>query len=281
MTIRYLIIFISFTVMLTAQEKADTTKPDWKPSGTVGMNVSQIAFSDWSQGGENSLSWSLLGNFGLSYEKTDWKLANQLKLAYGMTKLGDADLRSTDNELFLESVLSYNLGWAINPYFSNTIRTIIVKGYDYKKTPEVQIAAFFDPGYITQSLGFNYVRGKAFNTRLGVAIQETFTNSFRQYSDDPETAGEIESFKFETGIESSTESEFNIEENVLYQGKLRLFTRFNQLDVWDVRWDNVITAKISKYFNVNLNVLIIYEKQQSLRTQIKEALQLGITYTIF
>ena len=67
---------------------------------------------------------------------------------------------------------------------------------------------------------------------------------------------------------------------MLLNTKLRLFTRFNMLDVWDVRWDNTITAKVNDFVNVNLNVLIIYEKSQSLRTQIKEALQLGFTYTI-
>ena len=72
-----------------------------------------------------------------------------------------------------------------------------------------------------------------------------------------------------------------MEENVLFGTKLRLFSRFNELDVWDVRWDNLITAQISKYFNVNFNVLLIYEKIQSPKTQIKEALQLGITYSLF
>lgn len=52
------------------------------------------------------------------------------------------------------------------------------------------------------------------------------------------------------------------------------------MDVWDVRWENTITAQINKYFNTNLNVLLIYEKSQSLKTQIKEALQFSVTYTI-
>jgi hypothetical protein len=180
----------------------------------------------------------------------------------------------------LESILIHSFGWAVDPYISNTIRTVISKGFDYKVVPAVQTSQFFDPGYITQSIGFMYNNIPNITTRLGIGFQETITNKFTGYADDPETV-EIEKFRFDTGIESVTEAIYNIEENVLLGSKLRLFTRFNSLDVWDVRWDNLITAQISKYFNVNFNVLLIYEKQQSPKTQLKEALQFGITYTLF
>ncbi len=265
-----------------AQENEEAKKTSsWAPIGIVGLNVSQVAFQDWSQGGDNSIAWSLIGNFGLEYKSNEWSFNNKLKTAFGMNKLGDAEFRTTDNEFYLESVLIRTLGWFADPYFSNIVRTIIANGYDYKTTPETQIAGFFDPGYISQSLGFAYSVEKLFKFRLGLGFQETFTNRFRQYTDDPKTTDKKEAFKFDTGIESVSELELPIDENLLYQSKVRLFSRFNSLDVWDLRWDNLITAKINKYLNVNLNVLIIYEKKQSLRTQIKESLQLGITYNLF
>ncbi len=274
-----LLIFMSFT--LFAQDKKDTIKVGWEQSAVIGLNISQVAFSDWSQGGDNSLAFSLFGLYGANYYAMPWKLENNLKLAYGRTKLGDQSFRTNDNELYLESVLTYDVDdWKINPYFSNTVRTVLSKGYDYSVDPAVQTSNFFDPGYITQSLGFSYDQLKGFKTRLGLAIQETFTKDFTQYTDDPDTKDKIEKFKFETGLESVTEGNVEFAKNMLLNTKLRLFTRFNMMDVWDVRWDNTITAKVNDFVNVNLNVLIIYEKSQSLRTQIKEALQLGFTYTL-
>ena len=265
----------------TTHAQTDTVKSAWLLVGSVGLNVSQIAFQDWVQGGENSIAWSSIGSFGLKYEKTTWTFLNALKIAYGMNKQGQTDFRSTDNEIYFETILSHKIGWAVDPYISNTIRTVIAEGFDYKVVPEVQTSAFFDPGYITQSIGFTYNTEKRFTTRLGVATQEVFTNKMRQYTDDPETVNKTEAFKFETGIESVSESEFSIDDNVLYTGKLRLFSRFRHIDVWDVRWDNIITAKVSKYFNVNLMFQVVYEQKQSLRTQIKEALQLGVSFSIF
>jgi hypothetical protein len=52
------------------------------------------------------------------------------------------------------------------------------------------------------------------------------------------------------------------------------------MDVWDVRWDNSFVAKINDYVNVNFSFLLIYQKDQSPKTQVKEALQLGLTYTL-
>jgi hypothetical protein len=286
MKAKFTVIFVLaiFLQAASAQNK-DTVKDsvivnEWTPALILGINISQIALSNWTQGGDNSVSWTFITNAGLNYPGTNWSMRNNLKLAYGRTKLGSDDFRTNDNELYLESVVSKNVGWAIDPYFSNTVRTAIASGYSYDSVPAVKIANFFDPGYITQSLGFTYEHLKSFNTRLGVAVQEVITNKYTQYSDDKETT-EIEKFKLETGVECVTNAEYTVAENLLAKSLLRLFSRFESFDVWDVRWDNVITAKINKFLNVNFTVLLIYEKQQTVKTQVKEALQLGFTYSLF
>ncbi|MDY0083191.1 MAG: hypothetical protein RBR74_08430, partial [Ignavibacteriaceae bacterium] len=69
--------------------------------------------------------------------------------------------------------------------------------------------------------------------------------------------------------------------NMTYSSFLRLFTRFKALDVWDVRWDNIITAKVNDYINVNLAVTVLHEISQTRKTQLREALQLGFSYSLF
>ena len=280
---KYLTILLFFTfISINSFAQIDTTlHPGWNPSGVAGLNLSQIAFSNWTQGGDNSIAWTFFSNFGFHYLAKPWQLKNDLKLAYGRTKLGNADYRTNDNELYLVSVLSYSIGWVVDPYFSNSVRTSVAPGYDYTKTPAEEIAAFFDPGYLIQSLGFSYDKNKNFNTRLGLALQEIITNKFTQYSDDPDTKNKIEKFKLETGLESLTGTKYALQDNLLLSSQLTLFTRFKALDVWDVRWDNTITAVVNNYINVNLNALLIYQKSQSPKTQFKEALQIGLKYTLF
>ncbi|MCB9250402.1 MAG: DUF3078 domain-containing protein [Ignavibacteriales bacterium] len=72
----------------------------------AGLNLSQIALDNWSQGGEDALAFTLYGNFGLDYFDNPWSFTNKLKLAFGRTKLGSQDYRTTDNEIFLEDLFN-------------------------------------------------------------------------------------------------------------------------------------------------------------------------------
>lgn len=281
MKVKFSILFaLLFLISQTNFAQEDSVKLyTWTPLAVVGLNVSQVALSNWTQGGDNSVAISFLGTGGLKYYTESWKFKNDLKLAYGRTKLGSEDFRTTDNELYLESVLSHNIGWDIDPYVGNIVRTAISTGYKYDTDTTYAIAGFFDPGYLTQSIGFTYNKLNNFTTRLGFAVQETFTNKYFQYADDPSTP-KIEKTKVETGLESVTTAEFNLQDNLVYKSNLRLFTRFESMDVWDVRWDNSFVVKINDYLNVNFAFLLIYQKDQSPKTQVKEALQLGFTYTL-
>ncbi len=277
-----LIVFMFISVNVFSQPHDSTLVEGWNPYGVVGLNLSQVAFENWTQGGSNALAFVGYTNLGLAYLDQPWKWKSLLKASYGRTNIEDVGYRTTDNEIYFESVLSRHIGWAVDPYFALTVRTAITKGYDYKVEPAVQIVNLFDPGYVTEALGFLYEPNESFSSRLGIAIQQTFANDFAAlYSDDPETLNEIEKLKFETGLESVTGTKVDFMENMQYASFLRLFTRFDKLDVWDVRWDNIITAKVNEYINVNFAVVVVHEISQSRKTQLKEALQIGIVYTLF
>lgn len=261
--------------------QADTSiKPGWNQKGIIGLGLNQVAFSNWVQGGENVLSVSGSADFRLSKlgKKSLW--VNRLLANVGSTKTGSGNFQTNDNNLVLENVFSWSVGWAINPFVSNSIRTPILNGYDYTKDPAEQTAAFFDPGYVTQTIGFAYGT-RILNTRLGLAFQEVFTNKFRQYTDDTETPGEREAFRFETGLESVTEANYEFAENMAYISRLRLFSAFDRFDTWDVAWDNSIIAKVNSFLSVNLTGVVYFDKVQSPKTQFKEGLQVGISYAVF
>jgi len=277
-----ILLLIIFTIVSFAQDAPEEKKDTlWTPRGVVGINLSQVAFDNWSQGGQNSLSFTFFSLLGLDYIGDPWKWRNGLKFAYGRTKFGDEEYRTNDNEIFFESTLIYHTGWAVSPYAGLTARTAVTKGFNYDSIPSFQIVDFMDPFYLTEALGFIYDRIPNFSTRLGIGMKQTFTDQFNQYSDDPETLNEIEKFKNETGIESVTEYKWEFLENMAYLTSLRLFGTFNDLSIWDVRWDNLIVAKVNDYISVSFNVQLIYDEDESIQRQLKEALQLGISYNLF
>ncbi len=102
----FLLLLLSFSVSLFAQD--DPPPPPqktWLPTGVVGLNLSQIALENWTSGGEDALSIYILYKYGIRLFSNPWSFTNKLKIAYGRTKLGSDDFRTTDNEFFLENLL--------------------------------------------------------------------------------------------------------------------------------------------------------------------------------
>ncbi len=266
-----------------AASPADAPKaPEWgwKHRVVSGLTLTQVAFQDWTQGGENALAYSisLEGSSTLDQETYNW--ANNYKLAFGQTRLGDQGVRKTDDKIDFESVLAYKLGVYINPYVSATLKTQFAPGFKYDdKGGKTQVSTFFDPAYLTQAIGVGYQPLPELKTRLGAALREVFTRTYNGYADDPATTA-VEKTRVEGGLESVTEAEWQLDQNLLFTSKLELFAPFKALDVIVVRSDSKIAAKVSKYVSVILNVQFINDANVSPRTQIKEILGLGLSYQL-
>lgn len=272
-----LVIVIAFSAK--PQEKPDSMLYKWNPSLTAGLNFSQVSFSDWAKGGENAVSWNTFANFGLEYKTEHWLFKNQLRVIYGRTQAGDQPNKQSENEIFMENVLARDLGWIFKFAASNTFLTQITTGYNYKVDPAVEISNFFDPAYITQGIGLLYDKSEFVQSRLDIAAREIISNKFFQEADDPLTQ-EVEKFKFDLGLNSVTDLKIPVAQNVLYVSKLSLFSPFKKLDIWDVRWENLITAQINKWLATNLNWVVVYDEDQIKRTQVRQAFQLGLVFSI-
>ncbi len=54
------ILLILFAAQFVFAQEGNEEKKDtlWTPKGVVGINLSQVSFSNWSQGGENTILFS-------------------------------------------------------------------------------------------------------------------------------------------------------------------------------------------------------------------------------
>ena len=264
-----------------AKLQQDSTKSyGWTHNLVTGLNLTQVSFKDWVQGGENSLAYTvwLNGSSVQDMEMTNW--ANTYKVAFGQTRLGSQGLRKTNDEIYFESLLIYKLWTHINPYFSATVRTQFASGFMYDdQGKETEVSKFFDPGYLTQSVGAAYKPLPEVTTRIGAALREVVTSNFPQYSDDPSTP-DVEKVKVNGGLESVTDLEWKFAENMILASRLELFAPFKALDEIIARNDNTLSAKVNKYITVSFNVQLINDITVTRRTQIKQVLALGVSYTL-
>ncbi len=255
----------------------DTTAPKfgWKNSLVAGLTLTQVAFTDWAQGGDNALAYTVSadGRSDDSEQTTDW--ANMYKLAFGQARLGSQSIRKTDDIIDLSSVFTYKIGTYINPYASATLKTQFAKGFKYDSVGiGTEVSKFFDPAYMTQSTGFGYQPIPEVKTRLGVGLREIITQDFNQYADGNKTL-------VNGGLESVTAVEWKMDDNVLFASQLELFSPFKTMDEIVVRGTATLTMKVTKYLTSVASVQVINEKRITPRTQVKETIALGLSYTLF
>jgi hypothetical protein len=67
---------------------------------------------------------------------------------------------------------------------------------------------------------------------------------------------------------------------MLFTSRLELFAPFKTLDRIIVRSDNIIAAKVNDYIATSLSLQLLNDVNVSPRTQVKEMISLGITYTL-
>jgi hypothetical protein len=271
---------LTINCLLPVQEsEAEEPEHGWQNELVGSLNFTQTNFDNWAQGGENTLTWQANVNGRAVNDEEKYKWDSSGKISYGRSKLGGLESRKSVDEVKLESVFTYLLGIYVNPYVAASAETQFTGGFEYTDESKSQISDFMDPGYLAQSAGVGYEPVDEFKTRLGFALHETITRDYPvPYADDPET-DEVEKTKVETGLESVTDFSKKLIGGILLTSKLELFSNLESLDAVDVKWDNIFSAKISKYIDVSFNVKFLYDKDISEKRQIKQALSLGLTYS--
>jgi hypothetical protein len=273
-----LLVFLISSVLSQDTTAVDTT---WQKEAVGSFSFSQAHFDNWATGGENTFAqqFDLSGKLVYNSDKYIW--TNTGKIAFGNSKIGVAETKKTIDELRIENIVTYLLGFIAEPYLSLKGETQLAPGYIYDENSKTQVSGFLDPGYFTQSVGFQYSPVEELSIRLGAAVKETITKDFpAPYTDDPETKG-IETTKIEPGLETVLAFSKKISENTLIKATIDLFNNFTSIEATDVRWDTDIITQITKYINVKLNVKLFYDRDISTKRQLNQSLMIGISYTLF
>ncbi len=274
---------LAISTSLFAQDTTKLTPPPapWTNELGVRLNLSQVSFSHWTQGGTDALAYlaSLNGKSVRNDTNTNW--ATTYKFKYGQAKLNEQGIRKMDDEINFESILTYKLGVRINPYVAASLLTQFAPGFNYPSDTgaAVQVSDFFDPAYLQQGAGAGFLISKEVKTRLGVALREIVTNHYNQYAAEPKES-ETKKIRITGGIESETEIELPIEDNVMFKGKLDLFAPIKTLDRVVLHGETSLVAKVSKIFSAELTAFFINDPDVTPFTQIKQGLSIGISYSI-
>lgn len=123
--------------------------------GNYGLNINQLALSNWAAGGENSATGKAFANFTLIYRNKSFEQKLNGAFAFGISRFADKRIEKQDDKIDLTYALLLNSKTQWNISMVATFNTQFANGYKYPNDSTV-ISTFFAPAYLTLSAGYTY-----------------------------------------------------------------------------------------------------------------------------
>ena len=278
----------------------------WKTGGIIFLNLTQVSLTNWSAGGENSVSVNGLLSIFANLKKGNSTWDNSLDLAYGILQQGDASSRKTDDKIDFTS--KYGQKAYKNWYYAGLInfKSQMAAGYNYPDD-STEIANFLAPGYLLGAIGMDYKPSEVFTFFISpITMKMTLVNDqdladMGAYGVDP---AEYDDFGvlIKNGLTLHTEYggylrtllKKDVMKNINLQTKLELFSNYSENpDYVDVNWEVLIVMKVNKYISATISTQLLYDHDIAIaidnngddiidavgpRTQFKEILGIGLSY---
>ncbi|WP_316770019.1 DUF3078 domain-containing protein [Pedobacter frigiditerrae] len=259
----------------------------WKTRTSVGININQAAFSDnWKGGGVNSLAIGGLINYKAEYSKESYSYASEVILQYGKVKNKSQLQKKTTDRIYWDNKAAVQL--SKNWYFfgSMNFESQFDKGFSYSRDAqgnekENLLSKFMSPGYLTESIGFEYKPNKFFSTRIGTGTaRQTFVLDTALYRTNPKNFGVEKGKKIrnELAFQVVMNYEKEIFQNVTLKTKYNMFIPYDNFGHIDHRLDINVIAKINRFMNVSITGVGLYDRDTDLKIQGSQTLALGLVF---
>ncbi len=259
----------------------------WKTRTSVGININQAAFSDnWQGGGVNSLAIGGLVNYKAEYSKESFSYVSEVILQYGKVKNKSQLQKKTTDRIYWDNKAATQL--SKNWYFFASINfeSQFDSGFSYSRDAqgnekETLISKFMAPGYLTESLGFEYKPNKYFSTRIGTGTaRQTFVLDSVLSNKNKQNFGvdKGKRFKNDLAFQVVTNFEKEVFTNITIRAKYNMFIPYNNFGHIDYRLDATVLAKINRFMNVSLTGVGLFDRDTNKNIQGSQTLALGVVF---
>lgn len=311
MRLRFALFLFLLSITISAQELPTTKLPDtisyWTKKNKLGFDISEIAFVNWSAGGNSAISGLFKGEFLRMYAKENRKWVNELFIRYGLNKQDGLAVRKTDDAIQINSTFGYRKDTITNWYHSAkfNFNTQFTNGYAYPNTEKV-ISRLFAPAYIFLGVGAEnankekkrifYISPFTFKTTLvldqNLANQGAFGVTKALYDTNGNMISSGKRSKTELGFLFTSFYKKEIVKNITLVNKLSLYSDYiNNFGNIDVDCDLSLDLVVNQYVKANIGARVVYDddikaKEEVNGTQVtvgpkaqlKQLLGVGIVY---
>jgi hypothetical protein len=261
----------------------------WHRSLIFGLNFSQSAFSEnYSAGGVSAIALGSNFDYKAEYNKTPENFTTELNLIYGISKNKGQGSRKTNDRIFFDNKIATQLSKHWFFFGSLTFESQFDKGFNYSNPDGTDaqnpylISNFMSPGYLTESIGFEYKPVKWFDLRFGTGTaRQTFVLDTTIYHNQPTNYGVPigHTIYNELAVQVVAAVDKDLSKNIHINARYALFIPYIQpLAYTSHRLDATLTAKVSRLIAMTVNGTFLYDKNTSTSVQGTEGIALGVIY---
>ena len=264
----------------------------WKKSGNAVFLVNQSSFSNWTSGGQSSISGTLKVDYNYNYSDNGWAWDTKIFSNFGLNKISGSEfLKKTDDRIEVNSVLGKKFNndvigkWSYSSFFN--FQTQFAKGYRFGKDSNgnpnrTEKSRFFSPATLQLGVGLYWKKSKDFWINVApmtgklILVNRFFT----------ETLNENETYfgvkkggnsRFELGASVRAYYKSEIFKNINLENRLSLYSDYldrpQNVD-FDCTFNFVM--KVNQYISTNLIFQFVYDDNEIKRVQVREVLGLGL-----
>lgn len=253
------LLFIMFKGI--SQDTPDTVKY-WKYSGVSSLTLSQVSFTNWAAGGENSFSALATFNENIVYKKDNLSWDNTVDLAYGLINQNNQGNRKSDDKVDIASKFGIKASEKLNYTILGGFKTQMFDGFKYDiddAGTDKKISGAFAPAYITLSLGIDYIPNEYFTVFASpLSGKITVVNDTALSVNYGLEKGE--NSRSEIGGMVKAEFKKDVVENVNLQTKVELFSNYvNNPQNIDVNWQLALNLKVNDFISANIGTQLVYD----------------------
>ena len=264
----------------------------WKNSGNALFLVNQSSFSNWTSGGQSSISGTLKIDYNFNYSDNGWDWDTKVISNFGLNKISGSDfLKKTDDRIEINSVLGKKFNndiigrWSYSSFFN--FQTQFAKGYrfgnDANGNPNrTEKSRFFSPATIQLGVGMYWKKSKDLWVNVApmtgklILVNRRFTENLNEN----QTYFGVKkggNSRFELGASIRSYYKSEIFENVTMENRLSLYSDYldrpQNID-FDCTFNFIM--KVNQYVSTNLIFQFVYDDNEIRRVQVREVLGVGL-----
>ena len=264
----------------------------WKKSGTALFLANQSSFSNWTSGGQSSISGTIKINYNFNYYKEGWAWDTKVISAFGLNKIGGSEfLKKTDDRIEVYSVLGKKFNndligrWSYSSFFN--FQTQYAKGYRFGKDTNgnpnrTEKSRFFSPATTQLGVGLYWKKSKDLWVNVApmtgklILVNRIFTDNLNN----SETYFGVKkggNSRFELGASVRSFYKAEIYKNITLENRLSLYSDYmDKPKNIDLDCTFNIVMKVNKSISTNLIFQFVYDDNDIKRVQIREVLGIGL-----